>query len=239
MNNYLERLNYLIGEDNLNHLKEKHILICGVGGVGSFVAEALSRSGIGKLSILDFDDIASSNLNRQIMTNKNNIGLSKVEELKKRINEISDCEVKTYKLFIDENFEFEEDYDYVIDCIDIINSKFELIKKAHDKNIPIISALGAGKRIIPGEIILTTLDKTKNDPLAKAFRSFVRKNNYDKKIEVVYMNSEAISYNSFNEEGNTNKEKYPIGSSIFPVGSMGLYIASIVFERLIDSSIIK
>ena len=238
MSEYLERLNYLIGEDNLNSLKDKNVLICGVGGVGSFVAEALSRSGIGKLTILDFDDIAPSNLNRQIMTTKENIGQSKVEELKKRINEISDCEVKTIKTFIDENIEFEDKYDYVIDCIDVIASKFELIKKAHENNIPIISALGAGKRIIPGEIILNTLDKTKNDPLAKAFRSYVRKKEYKEKIEVVYMNSEALPYTSFNEEGNTRKEKYPIGSSIFPVGSMGLYIASIVFNRLIDSSII-
>ena len=218
----LSRLEALIGKDKLKILKGKHILICGVGGVGSFVAEALARSGIGKLTIVDFDNIDSSNLNRQLMTNKNNIGECKVEVLKKRLEEISDCKVKAINTFIDENFKLDKKYDYVVDCIDTLNSKFYLVKLCHKNNVPILSSLGSAKRIKVENIKLTTLDKTKNDPLAKAFRTLVKKEKYNHKIDVVYVDSPAMD----------TQDKI-LGSSIFVVGSVGLYIASIVFERLI------
>ena len=227
----LSRIEYLIGKDSLKTLAKKSVLICGVGGVGSFVAEALARSGVGKLSLVDYDVIDSSNINRQLMTNKDNIGKSKVEELKKRIENVSDCKVTIHNCFIDSTFEL-KDYDYVIDCIDTLTSKFELVKMCHEKNIPVISSLGTARRLKPDNIKLTTLDKTRNDPLAKAFRNIVKKENYKHKIEVVYCDTPAIK-STVVQEGKTNKEKYPLGSSIFVVGSAGLYIASIVFERLI------
>lgn len=218
----LSRLECLIGDDKLELLKQKHILICGVGGVGSFVAEALSRSGIGKLTLVDFDKIDSSNLNRQLMTNKKNIGKIKVEELKKHLQEISDCEIVAINKFIDDEFKLDEEYDYVVDCIDTLNSKFVLVKECHKKKIPVVSALGSAKRIKIENIKYTTLDKTKNDPLAKAFRTLVKKENYKHKINVVYIDSPALK----------TKDNM-LGSSIFVVGSVGLYIASIVFDKLI------
>lgn len=227
----LSRIEYLIGKDSLKNLSKKSVLVCGVGGVGSFVAEALARSGIGVLTLVDYDVIDSSNLNRQLMSNKDNIGKSKVEELKKRIETVSDCKVKIQNCFIDSKFEL-KDYDYVIDCIDTLTSKFELVKMCHEKNIPVISSLGTARRLKPDNIKLTTLDKTRNDPLAKAFRNIVKKENYKHKIEVVYCDTPAVK-SAVVKEGKTNKEKYPLGSSIFVVGSAGLYIASIVFERLI------
>lgn len=217
----LSRLEALVGKVELKTLKSKHVMICGVGGVGSFVAEALARSGIGKLTLVDFDNIDSSNLNRQLMTNKNNIGECKVEELKKHLEEISDCKIKTINTFIDDNFKLDKQYDYVVDCIDTLNSKFHLVKLCHKNNIPILSSLGSAKRIKIENIKYTTLDKTRNDPLAKAFRQLVKKENYKHKIEVVYVDSPAIKTDS-----------KVLGSSIFVVGSVGLYIASIVFQKL-------
>ena len=228
----LSRVEYLVGQEALSKLKNKHVLICGVGGVGSFVAEGLARSGVGKLTLVDYDVVDPSNLNRQLMSNKNNIGEIKVEAIKKRIEEVSDCVVITKNCFIDESFKLEENYDYVVDCIDTLTSKFILVKLCAQKNIKIICSLGSACRLDPSNIKFTTLDKTRNDPLAKAFRSLVKKENFRKKIEVVYVDSAPIKSHII-KEGKTNKEKYPLGSSMFVVGSVGLYIASIVFNRLI------
>ena len=219
MNNYLERLETLLDKNTIKTLSEKKVLICGVGGVGSFAAEGLARSGIGNIDICDYDIIVPSNLNRQLMTTKNNIGKKKVEVLKERLEEISDTRVNTIDTYIDETFEL-KDYDYVIDCIDSIKSKYELIKKAHNKNIPIISCLGTAKRLSSKGLTYTTLENTRNDPLAKAFRSLVKKEKYKKKIKVVYIDSEYIK----------SKE---LGSCIFSTGAAGLFIAETVFKELI------
>lgn len=221
----LSRIESLIGKDAIEVLQTKHVLICGVGGVGSFVAEALARSGVGTLTLIDFDVIDSSNLNRQLMTNKTNIGNIKVEELKKHLEEISDVKVNIKNIFIDDTFKLDEEYDYVVDCIDTLTSKFHLVKMCHEKKIPILSSLGSARRIKPENIKLTTLDKTRNDPLAKAFRQIVKKENYKHKIEVVYVDTPALKTND-----NT------LGSTMFVVGSVGLYIASIVFDRLLTKT---
>lgn len=219
MAKYLDRLELLVGKDSIKLLKKKKVLICGVGGVGSFVAEALARSGIGHIDIVDYDVIDPSNLNRQLLSTKNNIGKIKVDVLKKRLEEISDTKVTAYNLFIDENFKLKK-YDYVVDCIDSLNSKFELVKKCHEKGIPCLSSLGTAKRIKIENIKRTTLDKTQNDPLAKAFRNLVRKEKYKHKIDVVFVDSPPIK-----SEG--------LGSSIFVVGSAGLFIAHEVFKDLL------
>ncbi|MDO4940477.1 MAG: ThiF family adenylyltransferase [Erysipelotrichaceae bacterium] len=228
----LSRLEYLVGKEKIAILKTKTVLIAGVGGVGSFVAEALARSGVGTLILYDYDVIDSSNVNRQLMVNKANIGEIKVEALAKHLKEISNCKIVYKNVFIDQNTKIPK-CDYVVDCIDTLTSKFALVKMCHELDLPIISSLGSAKRIKPENIKHTTLDKTRNDALAKAFRALVKKENYKRKIDVVYCDSTAIKTNVVCE-GNTNKEKYPLGSSIFVVGSVGLYIASIVFEKLIE-----
>lgn len=219
MANYLNRLEILIGKDNIDILKDKHILICGVGGVGSFVAEALARSGIGYIDIVDYDVVDESNLNRQLLSNKDNIGKIKVDELKKRLELISDSKIEVINTFIDENFVLKK-YDYVIDCIDSLKSKFALVKKCHEQNIPCLSSLGSAKRINIKNIKRTTLDKTQNDPLAKAFRELIKKEKYKPKINVVFVDDPPIKC-----EG--------LGSSIFVVGSVGLFIAEEVFKDLL------
>lgn len=228
----LSRMEYLIGKESLEQIKKRKVLICGCGGVGSFVAEALCRSGLGYLTLLDYDKVEPSNLNRQLMSDKHNIGQIKTEALKKRLEDVSDTKIDTINAFVDDNFELDKDYDYVVDCIDTLTSKFTLVKKCHSAGIPVLSSLGSARRMKVENITLTSLDKTRNDPLAKAFRSLVKKENYRKKIEVVYVDSPAMKTNVV-KEGTTHKEKYPLGSSIFVVGSVGLYIASIVYERLL------
>ena len=229
----LSRMEYLIGREKLEKVKNKKVLVCGVGGVGSFVAEGLCRSGLGYITLLDYDKVEASNLNRQLMMTKDNIGMSKVGALKKRLEEVSDTKVDTIETFIDENFVLDKDYDYVVDCIDTLTAKFALVKLCHKNKVPVLSSLGSARRLKPENITLTSLDKTRNDPLAKAFRNLAKKENYRKKIEVVFVDTPAVKTNVV-KEGNTNKEKYPLGSSIFTVGSVGLYIASIVYERLIN-----
>lgn len=219
MDKYLSRLEVLIGKDDLKKLKKKKVLICGVGGVGSFVGEALARSGVGHLSLVDYDVIDPSNLNRQLMTTKKNVGEVKVDVLKKRLEEISNCKVEAINTYIDEKFNLKK-YDYVVDCIDSLNSKFELVKMCHEKNIPCLSSLGTAKRTKIENIKRTTLDKTRNDPLSKAFRTLVRKQGYKKKIDVVFVDSPPI-------------QSKVLGSSIFVVGSAGLFIASEVFKDLL------
>lgn len=221
MNNYLDRIETLVSKEKMKKLKKKKVLICGVGGVGSFVGEALARSGVGHLTLCDFDTVDESNLNRQLMTAKSNIGKLKTEVLKARLEDISDVKVDVINTYIDENFKLKK-YDYVVDCIDSLNSKFELVKKAHEKDIPIISSLGTARRLTCSNIKRTTLDKTQNDPLAKAFRTLVKKNNYKKKINVVFVDTPAI-------------KSQKLGSSIFTVGSAGLFIASEVYNDLLKS----
>jgi len=228
----LSRIEYLVGKEAIERLKHKHVLVCGAGGVGSFVAEALCRSGLGEITLLDFDVVDPSNLNRQLMTSRENIGVKKTEALKQRLESVSDTKVNIIDSFIDENFELDRHYDYVADCIDILTGKFALVKECHRKNVPVLSSLGSARRLRPENIRLTTLDKTRNDPLAKAFRTMAKKEGYRKKIEVVFVDTPAIR-TGIVKEGTTHKEKYPLGSSMFVVGSAGLYIASVIFERLI------
>ena len=228
----LSRIEYLAGKEAIDTLKKKHVLLCGCGGVGSFVAEGLCRSGLGEITLLDFDVVDPSNLNRQLMTTYENIGVKKAQALKERIESFSDTKVNVIDRFIDADFELDRDYDYVADCIDILTGKFALVKACHRRGIPVISSLGSARRIKPENIRLTTLDKTRNDPLAKAFRNLVKKENYKHKIEVVFVDTPAIR-TGIVREGNTHKEKYPLGSAVFVVGSTGLYIASVIFERLI------
>lgn len=218
----LDRLNILVGQENIAKLKAKKVLICGCGGVGSFVAEGLARSGVGCLILVDFDVVEISNLNRQLMSDKSNIGTLKTEALKNHLQAISNVNIECINGFIDEEFMI-EDVDYVVDCIDTLKSKFILAQKAHEKNIPFIASMGTARRLEVKNIVHTSLDKTNNDPLAKAYRNLVKKANYRHKIEVVYCDYPALKQN----------EGEKLGSAIFTVGSVGLKIASIVFNNLL------
>ena len=162
MNNMFERTKLLVGKPGFQALKKARVMVVGVGGVGSICAESLARSGVGKIVIVDNDLIDITNLNRQIQTRMSNIGKSKVKEMANYINDISlNTEVKYHELFFNKKHaEIFDDVDFVIDAIDTIFSKADLIEICLEKNIPFISSMGMGNRLDPSQVFETTLDKT-------------------------------------------------------------------------------
>lgn len=184
-----ERIENLIGQENLNSIKEKSVLVVGLGGVGGSCVESLIRSGISNIIIVDFDIIESSNINRQIIAFNDNIGTKKTEAMKKIIKKINPlCSVVIYDMFIDDSnldMVFENKIDYVIDACDSVNTKKLLITKCIEKEINIISCMGTGNKLNPSMLSITELSKTENDPLAKVMRKWARDNKINKKIPVV------------------------------------------------------
>lgn len=183
-----DRLLWLLN-DKLDKIQNKAILIIGLGGVGSYCLETLSRTYFKKLIIVDGDVVDISNLNRQLMTNINNIGCYKTDVFEKRIKEINpDCEIIKITEFITKsniNLLFEQNPDYVIDCCDTIETKLEIIKHCLKNKIKFISSMGMANRIDSSKIFITTLDKTSYDPLAKKMRSLLKKENIKGKIPVI------------------------------------------------------
>lgn len=230
MDNELSRLELLIGKDNINKLKNSHIAVIGVGGVGGYVVESLIRSGIGQITIVDNDSINISNLNRQIIALHSNIGLKKVDVFEKRILDINpNCKVNKYDLFFDENTSkivFENKYDYVIDAIDSVNSKLHLIKCCYIKNIPIISSMGTGNKLNPLDLRVSDIYKTHTCPLAKKIRTELKKMGI-KKLKVVFSTEQPLKI--------TNIENQPklIGSTAFLPSCAGLIISSEVIKDLL------
>lgn len=186
-----ERMVRILGEENLNRLEKAKILLIGVGGVGGYTLECLVRSGFEHITICDYDTIELSNLNRQVIANSDNVGKLKVEEAKKRALSINpNCSLTLIKEKLDcEKLEeiFQSSYDFVIDACDDLKFKADLIAFTIEKNIPIITCMGTGNRMCPEMLQITTLKKTKNDPLAKRMRNLLRKMNADYlKVPVVY-----------------------------------------------------
>lgn len=184
-----ERLIKLIGEDKLKLIQSKKILLIGVGGVGSYALEALVRNGHTNITVVDYDTIEPSNLNRQLITNSKNIGNSKVIEAilrAKSINPnilIDGMETKLTSDKIDDLLNL--NYDYIIDACDDIELKFTLIEKSLHYNYKLISSMGTAKKIDPTKLVITTLDKTFNDPIARILRKKVKDAKINKKIMVV------------------------------------------------------
>ena len=177
-----DRLIPLIGSTNLEKIKNTKILLVGIGGVGGFTLEALVRTGFLNITIIDGDIIEESNLNRQIITNQENIGNLKVEEAINRYTSINKVNIKAIDVMLTkDNFKeyINEHYDYIIDACDDLAIKVELVRYARKNNIKIISALGTGKKLNSAYLEITTLAKTENDPLARKFRSMIRQANLD------------------------------------------------------------
>lgn len=184
-----ERLIGLIGEEKLKEIERKKILLIGVGGVGSYALEALIRNGFFDITIVDFDIIDLSNLNRQLMTDSTNIGKYKVDEAKKRallINPNINIQTINEKLN-KENLRnlLNQNFDYIIDACDTLDVKFALMENSIHYSYKLISSMGTAKKIDPTKLEITTLDKTNNDPIARLLRNKVRKAHINKKIYVV------------------------------------------------------
>lgn len=168
------RAELMLGREKVNSLKDKHVMIFGVGGVGGNVCEALARIGIGKLTIIDDDTVSESNINRQIIALSSTVGKNKVDVMKERMLDINpELEVVTLKKFFlpDNANEFDfENVDYIVDAIDTVAGKLKLIEIANEKNIPIISSMGTGNKVDPTKLEISDIYKTSVCPLAKVMR---------------------------------------------------------------------
>lgn len=239
MNKMFERTKLLIGESNFEKLEKAKVLVIGVGGVGSICVESLARSGVGKIVIVDGDTIDESNLNRQLQTNMHNINKSKVFEMKKHIKNINEnIDIEAHNIFFDKSTSENlfKDVDFVVDAIDTLKSKIDLIEICLNKKIPFISSMGMGNRIDPSKVFETTLNKTEYDPLAKILRKLARERKINlKKIKVAFSNERPIVQRKIiKKEGSTRKEKMPPASMLLVPPAAGLLCASVCIRSLIE-----
>ncbi len=222
----------LIGREAVEKLSSSHVAVFGLGGVGGYVTEALARSGVGKLTLVDSDVVAPSNINRQIIATLDTIGEKKTEVMKRRVLSInSGCIVNTYDIFyLPETkslFDFKE-FDYVVDAIDTVTGKLSLIEEAERCSVPIISSMGAGNKLDPTLFTVSDIYSTRVDPLARVMRRECRKRGI-KSLKVVYSTEEPRTP-LFEEEGSTRRST-PASISFIP-SVCGLIAASAVIKDL-------
>ena len=189
------RTQLLLGKDNMEKLHDAHVAVFGLGGVGGYVCEALVRSGVRRFDLIDDDKVCLTNLNRQIIATRKTVGKYKAEVMKERILEINpDCEVNVHKcFFLPENaddFDF-DNYDYIVDAVDTVTAKIELVMKAKEKNVPIICSMGAGNKLDASMFKVSDIYKTKVCPLAKVMRRELKKRGV-RKLKVVYSEEQPI-----------------------------------------------
>lgn len=235
--NEFQRTALLLGEDNILKLNNKTVAIFGVGGVGGYVCEALARSGIGHFVIVDNDDVSITNINRQIIALHNTIGRAKVDVMKERILEINpNAEVIAIKEFILPNnsssFDF-KNYDYVVDCVDTVTAKIEIVLKSIEGNTKVISSMGAGNKLNPQAFKVADIYKTSVDPLARVLRYELRKRGV-KKLKVVYSTEQPLKIDDSNIDEDKGLRRTLPGSNAWVPASAGLLIASEVIKDLIE-----
>ena len=247
------RTQLLLGEKAMEKLKNSRVAVFGVGGVGGYSVEALARSGVGAIDIIDDDKVCLTNINRQIIADTKSIGKYKVDVAKERILSINPkCKVTTYRCFyLPENsseFDF-SNYDYVIDAVDTVTAKINLVMQANESNVKIISSMGAGNKLDPTAFMVSDIYRTSVCPLAKVMRRELKKRNI-KKLKVVYSKEEAlipekdesISCSSHcvcppgTERKCTDRRAIP-GSVAFVPSVVGLIIAGEVIKDLIAEGI--
>lgn len=234
----------LVGNTGLENIKKATVLIVGVGGVGSYAAEALARAGVGKLILLDGDVVAPSNLNRQIHATYATIGKEKTQVMKERILTYrEDCEIVCHTMFYDQSKNdiiFDEPIDFVIDAIDTITSKVDLIQYCLWHKIAFVSSMGMANRLDPTCISICDLRKTTYDPLAKVMRGIIKKKDIRGKIPVIYSSEHPSTQTKIiNENGKTRKEKMPPASSPFVPSAAGLAGASYALQYLLKKGKVR
>lgn len=220
----ITRLEQLIG-NQINNIIDKKILVIGLGGVGSYAVESLVRSGIKKIIIVDNDKVDITNLNRQLMTNTNNIGEDKVDVWYSRIKAINpNCEVIKIKQFINnENIDllFNEEIDYLVDACDTINTKKEIIKKCLEKKIKFISVMGMANKIDATKIKICDIRKTSYDPIAKIIRKMVKDEHLKGKVTVVYSDEIPIKCSG-------------LGSTSYVPATAGLFCTNYIINDILE-----
>ncbi len=238
MDESLTRINLLIGDENVGAIAEKCVMVVGLGGVGAIAAESLARFGIGKLILVDHDVVVMSNLNRQIHATLDTVGLKKTEALKRRLQAIKpDCVLTLIDSFVSKETIgclFSSHIDYVIDAIDTVGSKCDLIEYCQKNDINIISSLGMGNRMDPTQVRIVKLKDTSEDPLAKAVRYQIRKRHLSDKIDVAFSLEKPIKQKVELNDSGIRKERMPPASSPFVPNAAGLACASWVIRKLLE-----
>lgn len=235
----------LFGAEAVERLKKKRVIVFGVGGVGGHVIEVLARSGVGAIDLVDYDTVAVSNINRQLIATYDTVGQKKIEVMKKRILSIQpDCQVTLWDTFYlpeeSSRFPFGE-YDYIVDAIDTVTAKIDLVLKAQEYGVPIISSMGTGNKQDPTKLEVTDIYRTSTCPLAKVMRRELKKRDV-KRLKVVYSTEEAITplKELVAEDSAPVKEETAVrratpGSNAFVPATAGILIGSEVVKELMKA----
>ena len=224
----LSRLESLVGGENINKIKNLKVLILGIGGVGGYTVESLTRCGVSNITLVDGDTIKPSNINRQIIATRWNNNRYKTKEWKKRIKRINpNAIVNIINTHITEdNMEvlFSDNYDYMIDCCDTSKVKIKLVKECSKKGIKLISSMGMANKMDATKVMISTLDKTETDPLAKKIRGELKGQEKElmKDVTVVYSNEKPINNNNM------------LGSTAYVPAVAGLYITNFIINDVIS-----
>ena len=228
-----DRTRMLIGQDGIDALNKAHILIAGVGGVGSFAAEALARAGVGTLTLLDSDVVDVTNLNRQIHATQDTIGLPKVQVMAERIHAINpEIAVHTIEAFLLDNTAEvlgEAQYDYIIDAVDTVTAKLALVQYAQAHHIPVICSMGTANKLDATKFEVTDISKTHTCPLARVMRKELRDRGITQGVEVLYSTAKPITL-----EQPADGERRPPGSISYVPSVAGLLLAGHVIQKLIE-----
>ncbi|WP_314292267.1 tRNA threonylcarbamoyladenosine dehydratase [Leptotrichia massiliensis] len=246
-NQTFARFSMLVGEDGIEKLRNSRVIVFGVGGVGSYTVEALARSGVGQITMVDFDEISESNINRQLHSLRSTIGKSKIDVMKDRILDINpDCKVELVKRLVYDDIDEvlgNNKYDFVVDAIDVIGSKINLIEYCVKNNINIISSMGFGNKMHPEMVEIAKIKNTSVCPMARTIRSILKKKGitnvpvaFSKEIPVQPNKSELFKEEMPTEFRENNKipRKTTPGSNSFVPGTAGLVLASYVVRKLLE-----
>ena len=234
-NERYSRTKMLVGEKALEKIISSHVVVFGLGGVGGGVVEALARAGVGKLTLVDFDSVSESNINRQIIADTSSVGKLKTDAARERIERINpDIEIITHNLFYSEENAAEVDFsgaDYIVDAIDSVKSKISIILRAKRENIPIISCMGTGNRVDALGFEITDIYKTSGCPLARVMRHELRKNGVES-LKVLCSKSEV--YTSPEAKGMEGTEKRVPASISYVPPVAGFIIAGEVIKSIAE-----
>ena len=235
MNEQFLRTAMLLGEDAMERLKNAHVAVFGIGGVGGYVVEALARAGIGHLSLIDSDTVSLSNLNRQLLAAHSTLGMPKVEAAKKRILDINpEAQVEIHPIFYTPETAHLLDFtrfDYIVDAIDTVTGKLALVEQANAAHTPIICCMGTGNKLDASAFQVSDISKTSMCPLARVMRKELGKRGI-RHLKVVYSQEEALTPTGWEEEAAAIGKRQIPGSVSFVPGAAGLILAGEVIRDI-------
>lgn len=234
---WMSRTSLMLGEETVEYLMQKNVLIIGLGGVGGICAEMIVRAGVGKMTIVDMDKVDESNINRQIQALQSTVGQPKAKVLSERLKDINpNLDLKVLEIFIQEQITTDlldkEPWDYVVDCIDTLSAKVFLIKKCMDKGLPIVSSMGAGGKVDPSQIVITDISKTYICNLARYVRKRLQSLGIRKGLKVVFSPEKADQDKIIVTEAAYPKKSI-IGTLSYMPAVFGCTVASVVIRDLI------